>query len=59
MNTRKPKPTFGSMIELPVEELQLQTIKVEAKPAPRGDEAEVTRYRATRVLPQRGKVTLD
>jgi hypothetical protein len=59
MNTRKPKPTFQSMIELPSEELRLQTITVDVKPAAGGDQmARAERLSATRVIPQRRKVTL-
>ncbi len=59
MSTRKPKPTFQSLIELPSEQLQLMTITVDPKPAARG--ARTTRAMAlpeTRLLPERDKVTL-
>jgi len=59
MNTRKPKPTFQSMIELPSERLQVQIITIDAKPSARGAQmARAVQLPATRVLPQRDKVTL-
>jgi hypothetical protein len=59
MTTRKPKPTFPSMIELPAERLQLATVTVDQKTAAhssRGNEAK--EFSVTRSLPARGKVTL-
>ena len=59
MNTRKPKPTFQSTIELPSERLQLQTITVDVKPSARGEQmARATQLPATRILLGQGKVTL-
>jgi hypothetical protein len=59
MNTRKPKPTSQSMIELPPERLQLMTITVDPKPVARGAQAtRAPELPATRLLPQQGKVTL-
>lgn len=60
MTTRKPKPTFESMIELQAEKLQLATVTVEPKAPARGAPpaplaADLT---ATSSLPRRGKVTL-
>jgi hypothetical protein len=60
MSTRKTKPTFSSMIELPSERLTLKTITVEHKvPTRRGQTWETTgtELPATR-LPSRRKVTL-
>jgi hypothetical protein len=60
MSTRKTKPTFSSLIELPSERLQLMTITVEHKAPARGTETwqiTATELPATR-LPPRRKVTL-
>ena len=60
MSTRKTKPTFSSLIELPPERLQLMTITVEHKAPARGTETcqtTATELPATR-LPARRKVTL-
>jgi hypothetical protein len=60
MSTRKTKPTFSSMIELPSERLQLKTITVELK-APTGgaqtSQTTATELPATRMPPRR-KITL-
>jgi hypothetical protein len=60
MSTRKTKPTFSSMIELPSERLQLVTITVEHKVPTRGGQTwqtTATVLPGTR-LPPRGKITL-
>lgn len=58
MSTRKTKPTFSSMIELPSERLQLKIITVEHN-APTGD---AQRWQATALsasrMPPRRKITL-
>lgn len=60
MSTRKTKPTFSSLIELPSERLQLKTITVEDKVPTRG--AQTWQTTATELpaprLPPRRKVTL-
>jgi hypothetical protein len=57
MSTRKTKPTFSSLIELPPERLQLMTITVEKAPT-RGDQTwQATALPANRLPPPR-KVTL-
>ena len=59
MTTRKPKPNFPSMIELPAERLQLATVTVDQKTPARGSRAsEAKEFPATRSLPTRGTVTL-
>ena len=60
MTTRKPKPTFPSMIELPVERLQLATVTVEQKAPARGSQAvqATDELSAARSLSRRGKITL-
>jgi hypothetical protein len=57
MSTRKTKPTFSSMIELPSERLQLMTITVGKAPTRGGQTWETTELPANR-LPPRRKVTL-
>ena len=60
MSTRKSKPTFSSMIELPSERLQLKTITVEHKAPGRGGQTwqtTATELPASR-LPPRRKNTL-
>lgn len=58
MSTRKTKPTFSSLIELPSERLQLKIITVEHK-APTDDAQrwQATALPATRMPPRR-KITL-
>jgi hypothetical protein len=59
MTTRKQKPTFPTLIELPAEQLQLVTVTVDAKTPARGRQTrQVRELPATRALPRRGKVTL-
>jgi hypothetical protein len=59
MTTRKQKPTFPSMIELPTEQLQLTTVTVENKAPGRVERiARATDVPAAWTLPRRGKVTL-
>jgi hypothetical protein len=59
MTTRKPKPTFPSMIELPAKQLQLATVTVDQKaPARCGGAHPAKEVRASRSLPHRGKITL-
>jgi hypothetical protein len=60
MTTRKPKPTFSPLNELPTEQLQLVPVTVEHKaPARTGQpwQAEME-LPLTRLLPHRGKTTL-
>jgi hypothetical protein len=58
MSTRKTKPTFSSMIELPSERLQLKTITVEHKaPGRETWQTTATELPASR-LPSRRKNTL-
>ena len=60
MSTRKTKPTFSSMIELPSERLRLQIIAVEPKAPTRGaqtSQTTATQLPASRVPPRR-KITL-
>ena len=59
MTKRKSKPTFPSMIELPLpaERLQLATVTVEQKASARdGHSAPLTELPVA--LPRRGKITL-
>ncbi len=59
MSTRKPKPPFQSMIELPAEQLELLTITVDPRPVNRDVlTSQATKRSASRSLPYRGKVTL-
>ena len=59
MTTRKPKPTFESMIELQAEKLQLATVTVEQKAPARDARARhATELPAPTSLPRRGKITL-
>lgn len=58
MSTRKPKPTFPSMIELPTERLQLITVTVDQKTPARSAANHAKELRASRALPSRGKITL-
>lgn len=59
MTTRKPKPTFPSMIESPAERLRLITVTVDQKtPARGGGTGDGQGLRASRSPPSRGKVTL-
>ena len=59
MTTRKPKPTFESMIELQAEKLQLATVTVEQKAPVRGaQDRHAAQLPVTPELPRRGKVTL-
>ena len=59
MTTRKPKPTFPAMIELPAEQLQLATVTVDQKtPGRCGGTRPAKEVRASRSLPPRGKITL-
>jgi len=59
MTTRKPKPTFASMIELPTEKLQLATVTVEQKAPTRGVQSRhATELSMASSLPLRGKITL-
>jgi hypothetical protein len=59
MSTRKTKPTFSSMIELPSERLRLMIITVEHQ-APRGGQTWQTTATVLPAdgLPARGKNTL-
>jgi hypothetical protein len=60
MSTRKTKPTFSSLIELPSQRLQLMTITVEHKAPTRGGQTWQTTETVvpTNRLPLRGKNTL-
>ena len=60
MSTRKTKPTFSSMIELPSERLQLKTITIEHKSPTRGGQAWQTTATVlpANLLPPRGRNTL-
>ena len=59
MTTRKPKPTFASMIELPAEKLQLATVTVEKKAPARGAQSRhATALSGIPALAGRGKITL-
>ena len=60
MSTRKTKPTFSSMIELPSERLRLMTITVEHKAPTRDGQAWQTTATVLPAgrLPPRGKNTL-
>ena len=60
MSTRKTKPTFSSMIELPSERLRLMTITVEHKPSTRDGQTWQTTAAMLPAdrLPPRGKQTL-
>ena len=60
MTTRKPKPPFSPLIELPTEQLQLVAVTVEHKPPARTGQnwqAE-TELPVGGSLPHRGKITL-
>jgi len=57
MTTRKPKPTFESMIELPT--LQLATVSVEQKTPARATQGRhPTELRPATSLTRHGKITL-
>ena len=60
MSTRKAKPTFSSLIELPSERLQLITITVEHKVPTRGGQTWQTTETVLPAnrIPPRGKNTL-
>jgi hypothetical protein len=59
MTTRKTKPNFPSMIELPTELLKLATVTVEQKALDRATQiCQPTEAPAGRSLPHRGKITL-
>ena len=58
MNTRKPKPTLPSEIELPAERLRLATVTVEPKTSARNARRQVKLRPAARSLPARGRITL-
>jgi hypothetical protein len=60
MSTRKTKPNFPSMIEVPAERLRLKTLTVEHKAPTRGDQPWQTMATAPPAdrLPPRGKHTL-
>jgi hypothetical protein len=60
MTTRKPKPTFSALIELPTEQLQLVAANVEHKAPARAAQnwqAE-SELPVALSLPRRGKITL-
>jgi hypothetical protein len=59
MTTRKPKPTFESMIELQAEKLQLATVTVEQKAPGDARARHATGLPAPTSLPRRGKITLQ
>jgi hypothetical protein len=59
MTTRKSKPDFPSMIELPTERLQPVTITVEHKDPAHGSQSwQGTQRPVFQSLPLRGKITL-
>ena len=60
MSTRKTKPAFSSMIELPSERLRLMTITVEHKAPARDGQSwqTTTTVLPATPLPPRGKNTL-